>query len=157
MFRKILVATDLGETSKEAFNVALQLAREQKAALRVLHVVADPATEAWTVEAYGVDFGALTADACAAARQNLSVHISRITPPIADVRADVLVGKPAAEIIRYAADASVDLIVLGSHGRGPVQRAFLGSVADRVLREALCPVLIVRPSAVTTCAVGDAA
>ena len=63
MFKKILVATDLGEASKEAFTAAVQLAREQHAALRVVHVVADLASEPWAVEAYGVDFGALTADA----------------------------------------------------------------------------------------------
>ena len=156
MFRKILVATDLGEASKEAFMAAEQMAREQNAELHVLHVVIDLASEPWIVEAYGVDFGALMTDACAAARQNLAVRVSRITPPLANVRAEVLVGKPASEILRYAAEAAIDLIVLGSHGRGPVGRAFLGSVADRVLREARCPVLIVRPAA-AACAVCDAA
>jgi nucleotide-binding universal stress UspA family protein len=51
---------------------------------------------------------------------------------------------PASEMVRYAHEQSIDLIVVGTHGRGPVRRAFLGSVADRVLREAPCPVLIVR-------------
>ena len=158
VFKTILVATDLGDASEEALTVAVQLARDHSAALRLAHVVKDPASEPWAVESYGVDFGALMADMLAAAKQGLAAQVQRIVPPLADIRADVIVGRAATEIIRYAAKTSADLIVLGSHGRGPVRRAFLGSVADQVLRQAACPVLVVRPvAAAAPHAVGDAA
>ena len=156
MFKKILVATDLSDTSERALAAAVELAREHDAALRIVHVVNDLATEPWAVEAYGVDFDALMAEVRSRAGADLVAQVTRIAPPLADVRAQVLVGKPAVEILRDAASTKADLLVLGSHGRGPVRRAFLGSVADRVLREAGCPVLIVRP-AVAAAAVVDAA
>lgn len=156
MFKKILLATDLSDTSERALAAAVGLAREHNAALRIVHVLNDLATEPWAVEAYGVDFGALMAEMRSRARGGVAALVTRITPPLADVRAEVLVGKPAVEILRDAASTKADLLVLGSHGRGPVRRAFLGSVADRVLREAACPVLIVRP-AVAAAAVVDAA
>ena len=156
MFKRILVATDLSDTSERALAAAVELAREHDAVLRIVHVVSDLSTEPWAVEAYGVDFDALMAEVCSRARGDLAALVTGITPPLADVRAQVLVGKPAVEILRDAASTRADLLVLGSHGRGPVRRAFLGSVADRVLREAGCPVLIVRPT-VAAAAVSDAA
>ena len=54
------------------------------------------------------------------------------------------VGKPFVEIIHHARDHDVDLIVIGTHGRGAVQHALLGSVAEQVVRTSPCPVLTVR-------------
>ncbi len=54
------------------------------------------------------------------------------------------VGSPHREIVRYATEHQVDLIVLGTHGRGPLGHMLLGSVAERVVRTAPCPVLTVR-------------
>ena len=59
----------------------------------------------------------------------------------------VPVGDAAAEIVKTATDWPADLIVIGSHGRGRIERALLGSVADAVLRDARCPVLVVRRGA----------
>jgi nucleotide-binding universal stress UspA family protein len=56
----------------------------------------------------------------------------------------VVVGSPFVEIIRYARAQQVDLIVMGTHGRGPVEHMLLGSVAEKVVRKASCPVLTVR-------------
>jgi len=146
MFTNILVATDLSETSGRALAVAVQLARDHGAALRILHVVHDVASEPWAIEAAGVDFGALTAEVRDRAERDLAACVARINPAPERMTAEVLVGRPAAEIIRRAADLHADLVVVGSHGRGPLGRVFLGSVADRVLRESGCPVLVVRPA-----------
>jgi nucleotide-binding universal stress UspA family protein len=59
------------------------------------------------------------------------------------VSAEVVVGPAAFEIVRYANERAADVLVLGSHGRGVIRRFLLGGVAERVLREAGCPVLIV--------------
>ena len=55
-----------------------------------------------------------------------------------------LVGSPAGEILRYATEQEVDLIVIGTHGRGAIGHMLLGSVTERVVRKAPCPVLTVR-------------
>jgi Universal stress protein family len=56
----------------------------------------------------------------------------------------LLEGDPAAEIVRYGRDAGIDLIVMGTHGRTGVERLVLGSVAEKVLRDASCSVLVVK-------------
>ena len=61
------------------------------------------------------------------------------------VRVSTRTGVPHAEIAAAAADDRVDLVVIGTHGRGGLERALIGSVADRVIRTAPCPVLSVRP------------
>jgi nucleotide-binding universal stress UspA family protein len=144
MFKKILVATDLGDVSTQAVAVAAQLAREHESSLCVLHVIVDPMTQPWSAEAYGIDFPQLIEDIRRDALAQLKRLVASIKPALPIVRTEVLVGVPASEMVRYAHEQSIDLIVVGTHGRGPVRRAFLGSVADRVLREAPCPVLIVR-------------
>ena len=60
-----------------------------------------------------------------------------------EVDALVVEGAPANELVRVAKEHQVDLIIIGSHGRGGLSRAILGSVADRVMRTAHCPVMIV--------------
>ncbi len=55
------------------------------------------------------------------------------------------IGEPAAEIVAYAEEQGVDLLVMGTHGRTGLQHALLGSIAERVVRRARCPVLTVRP------------
>ena len=72
----------------------------------------------------------------------------------------VLSGAPAAEIVRYANDHAIDLIVMGTHGRGMVAHALMGSVAEKVVRHAPCPVLTVRSAQnkllnIGTCGAGD--
>ena len=89
------------------------------------------------------------------------LHISTaagmdVVRPLADVAATIgadvpvtFVGKtgdPAEQILRYAAAESIDLIVVGTHGRTGVSRVLLGSVAERVIRGAACPVLVVPTS-----------
>jgi nucleotide-binding universal stress UspA family protein len=60
------------------------------------------------------------------------------------VVSDVALGRPFMEIIRYAKDNQMDLIVLGTHGRSGLRHVLLGSVAERVVRKAPCPVLTIR-------------
>jgi nucleotide-binding universal stress UspA family protein len=66
-------------------------------------------------------------------------------PPSFETTIHVRVGRPADEIVRLARDVEADLVLVGTHGRHGVQRFLLGSVAERTLRMAHCPVLVVRP------------
>ena len=112
-----------------------------------MHVLLDPMTQPWGADAYGINIPNLLAEMRADATTAVEALAAEARTTIADVRAVVLIGSPASEIVRYAAAEAIDLIVVGSHGRGIVPRAFLGSVADRVIREAPCPVLTVRHKA----------
>ena len=120
--RQVLLATDFSASSDAALGVARDYARQFGARLHVLHVVrpgGEPAVPAPLSEL----------------AQDLGSNLS--------VRTAVESGSPASEIVRYAERHGVDLIVVGTHGRTGVTRALLGSVAERVVRTAPCPVLAV--------------
>lgn len=142
-FRKIVMATDFSATSEDALDAAVSFARDTGAEVHLVYVVPDPLTQPWMIEGAGLDFMELrrawTEDA---EREMKRLAESRALDP-KQFRHAVLVGAPAGEIIQYAADHHADLIVLGSHGHGAVRRFLLGSVADKVLRSAGCPVLVV--------------
>ena len=67
------------------------------------------------------------------------------------MKTELRTGSPFVEIVRYARDERIDLIVLGTHGRGPIAHMLLGSVAERVVRKAPCPVLTVRRRTSSSC------
>ena len=147
MFRHILVATDLTNVSRNALARADALAREHRAHLHVLHVVRDPAHEPWTVEAYGIDWERLRAEARGNGRRALIAATRRLACGIRQTTHETRVGAPADEILDYARRHAVDLIVVGTHGRGPLASVVLGSVAEAIVRQARCPVMVVPPQA----------
>ena len=151
--RTILVATDFSESSQEAFDVALGNARDTGADVHALYVVPDPLNLPWVVEGAGMDFIELQRTWMADARRELTQMLTARAVDPAKVKATVALGTPAVEIIRHAAHWKADLIVVGSHGRGTMGRLLIGSVAQKVLHEAGCPVMVVphrRAKTVTT-------
>ena len=152
-FSTILVATDFSESSQEAFDVALGIARDTGADVHVLYVVPDPLNLPWVVEGAGMDFIELQRTWMADARRELTQLVTARAVDPAKVKGTVALGTPAAEIMRHAAQWKADLIVVGSHGRGTMGRLLVGSVAQKVLHEAGCPVMVVphrRAKTVTT-------
>jgi len=152
-FRTILIATDFSESSQEAFDVALGIARDTGADVHALYVVPDPLNLPWVVEGAGMDFIELQRTWMADARRELTQMLTARAVDPAKVKATVALGTPAVEIIRHAAHWKADLIVVGSHGRGTMGRLLIGSVAQKVLHEAGCPVMVVphrRAKTVTT-------
>jgi nucleotide-binding universal stress UspA family protein len=130
---QILVATDFSDSGEAAVAVAAQYARALHAALHLFHVF-------WAAE---VEVTRLLANAAAAIGPDVPVTVSGAG------------GDPADEILRYAARHAIDLIVVGTHGHTGVSRILLGSVAERVVRGARCPVLVVpAPVAVPARGVG---
>jgi universal stress protein A len=119
--RQILIATDFSDSAEAAFRVAVQYARALHAELHLLHVH-------WSSE---VEVARLLADAAAQAGPDVPATVAGTG------------GDPADEILRYATRHPIDLIVVGTHGRTGVSRMLLGSVAERVMRGARCPVLVV--------------
>ena len=141
----ILVATDFSPTSDHALSYARSMARSFGASLHLVHVVPDPVlASAWS-EAYAYDLTALAERLRFDAHQRL-IEMADTIDEVA-MKTEALVGNPAAVITATAAERGVDLIVMGTHGRTGVSHFFLGSVAERVVRTAPCPVLTVRECA----------
>jgi nucleotide-binding universal stress UspA family protein len=141
---KILVATDFGQASETALTYGRSLARTFGARLHVIHVT-QSALMFSGPEAVGVDFAALQGKLDGEAMQHLNAILG--DDDRGELRALPVVRSgtsPAHEIVLYASSAKVDLIVLGTHGRGAMAHLFMGSVAERVVRAAPCPVLTVR-------------
>ena len=140
--KKILVPTDFSECSVAAVKYGRALATAFGASLHLLHIVHDPYTQPWAAEAFPASLGDLLDQWQAEAQRRMTECVPE------EERERVLVtsviGSPFVEIIRYAQEQSIDLIVLGTHGRGPFSHMLLGSVAEKVVRKAPCPVLTVR-------------
>ena len=140
----ILAATDFSKTSKIALNHAKALAERFDASLHLLHVLPDPHNQAWSLEAAGVPIAQLQTSWGEQAKKRLDESLTDEERRSLRVVAETRVGYPFLEIIRYAKTHDVDLIVLGTHGRGAIEHMLLGSVAEKVVRKAPCPVLTVR-------------
>jgi nucleotide-binding universal stress UspA family protein len=139
---RILVPCDFSETSAAAVRYAVALARNFGARLHFLHV-GDRAQSQFESE-FPIGLENAVEDA-------VRERLLRIVTPQEEVELNpefaVRPGAPAAEIVRYAQDANIDLIVMGTHGRGLVGHMVMGSVAEKVVRTASCPVLTVRTPA----------
>ena len=142
--KNILVALDLGEASQKALEHGRTLAGFFGASLHLLCVVQDPFSLPWAPQAQHETLVALLGQM----QQDARAHLEQLTTAEdrGKFRAQLVtrVGKPATEILDYAREHSIDLIVMGRYGHGsPVAAARLGSVADAVAREAACPILLV--------------
>jgi len=144
---RILVPTDFSTQSAGALAYARELAERFGASIQLLHVLEDPyATSAYATEVYGY----LPAGLKETWQKNAEEKLSGLLPPADRARfgatTTVVFGRPAAAVVEYAEQEHADLIVMGTHGRGGVTHLLLGSVAERVIRSAPCPVLTVRES-----------
>ncbi|HXT33122.1 MAG TPA: universal stress protein [Vicinamibacterales bacterium] len=146
LLKTILVATDFSPASAAALTYGRELASSFGARLLVAHVAGNVLTRPYA-GGDGISFvdPALQRTLEADARGRLELVLSNEDREQRRSRAIVLASNsPAAAIVEYAEEEGVDLIVLGTHGRGGVAHLLLGSVAERVVRTAPCPVLTVR-------------
>ncbi len=141
--RRILFPTDFSEPAEYAWPYALTFAQEFGAEVHLLHVVAPPPR---LTEAYAVNFDpermvkSLTAEANASMDRQVEAAKSRGLL----FRREVRVGVDFREIVDYATKHDIDLIVMATHGRTGLAHVLLGSVAEKVVRKAPCPVLTVK-------------
>jgi nucleotide-binding universal stress UspA family protein len=140
--RHILVPTDFSECSDVAVRYARAFAEPFQATLHLLHVVQDPYTQPWAAEAFAAPLGDMLQDWQVRARERLDALAKG--PDATRTIVSVQTGSPFYEIVRYASEQHIDLIVMGTHGRGPIGHMLLGSVTEKVVRKAPCPVLTVR-------------
>jgi nucleotide-binding universal stress UspA family protein len=135
--RRILHPTDFSDLSRPAFEVACALARDYRAEVVVCHVAPHPVPA--VAEGVMVDVPESPVEDAAAL-------LAAVEPPDPHVRVvrHLRQGDAADEVVKAAAEGDFDLIVMGTHGRGGLARLVMGSVAERVLRTAACPVLTVK-------------
>jgi nucleotide-binding universal stress UspA family protein len=143
--KKILVATDFGEASNAALRYGRALATAFGATLHVLHVTEDLyLMTAGGVEGYVGVSSEMQADIERAARQQTEALITADDRRLFNAEAVMITNdRPAATIVEYAQSNRFDLIILGTHGCRALRRLVMGSVAERVVRTAPCPVLTV--------------
>ena len=142
--RKILVPTDYSPHAQRALEWAGSLAATYQAEIVLLHVV-PPASAMWApdveaerrIEKELAQLGTRT-------EERLKAEASTLRQQVREVLPLVIHGQPFMEICEVAKGHAVDLIVMGTHGRTGIDHVLLGSVAERVVRHAPCPVLTVR-------------
>jgi universal stress protein A len=140
--KRIVVATDFSELSAEAIETGVAFARESGATLDLVHVAAETT--------YAVpppmDMLRIPLDPSAAmneASSRLASEEDRVRARGVVCEGNVLVGRADAEIVDHADKTHSDLIILGTHGRSGLPHVLLGSVAEKVVQHAHCPVLTV--------------
>lgn len=143
---RILLTTDFSETSKRAFAPAVMLAKKFGAAILLTYVEEDRLPPL-VVEYMAVGVDEILGQQMDRATERLGESVAELAAEVERVEPLVAMGTPSVEIVRLAEEHDVDLIVIATHGRGFISHAILGSTAERVLRRAPCPVLIVRDPA----------
>ena len=141
-WKKLCCAIDLSEVSRAAMREATELAHRFGAELELLHVHLNPALSAPDGTAMPPSFLDVASGELQSTVGSWQEEAERAVGR--PVHATVLPGAPADEIIRFVREHGQDLLVVGTHGRRGVERLLLGSVAERVVREAPCSVLVVR-------------
>ncbi len=146
-WKRICCPIDFSDASRAAMEVAADLAKRFGAELVLLH--------AYPIPGYTFPDGSVVAspkmmqDLADQAQKHLEEWRADAERMVGAPRvtAEKAIGEPAAEILEVAKDARADLIVMGTHGRTVLEHALMGSIAERVVRRAHCPVLTVRPGA----------
>jgi nucleotide-binding universal stress UspA family protein len=143
--KNVLVATDFSEPSATALEYGRALARTFHASLHVIHVVDSAVLQGMLPDAAPSNYGELLQELEDSRRRQLEATVrdddrrELNATPVLRSRTG-----PAAGIVSYARGANIDLIVMGTHGRGGWSHLIMGSVAEKVVRTAPCPVLTVR-------------
>jgi len=141
---RILVPTDFSATSDAALDFAKTIATTCEASLHLLHVFEDPFVPgAFTSETYAPMPPGMRAEMV----DEATAKLARRLPPDEQARfhgtTEIVTGVGAATIVEYAREQNIDLIVMGTHGRTGLAHVLIGSVAEKVVRTAFCPVLTV--------------
>jgi nucleotide-binding universal stress UspA family protein len=140
--KRILYATDFSPHSNQAYFHAIALAEGHGASLAIVHVFAPSSARPVVIG----DTISPVVNFNPEEREYWRGQLEQIRPVNPDIAVEhvLLEGDPVEEIIQYATDANIDLIVMGTHGRTGLERLLMGSVAEKVLRGAPCSVLVAK-------------
>jgi nucleotide-binding universal stress UspA family protein len=139
--RRILVPTDFSETADRALEMAIEMGRALDAVVELVHVSAPVLVLPPPFEL--VPIPTLFPQLPRRIEEGLETRAARVREAGLSCEIATLDGAPHLEIVREAEDTRAYLIVMGTHGRGGIGHAVLGSVAERVVHRAKCPVLVV--------------
>jgi len=145
--QRILVPTDFSEPAAAAVKWATTLAREFDGLLYLVHVVPEPYAYPWGTELSTLPLNDILAQSEHAADERLHQLAAETGLPLERVVTKSVLGTPVDQILSVIAEERIDLVVLGTHGRGMVGHLLLGSVAERLIRRAPVPVLTVHGEA----------
>ncbi|MFO1022667.1 MAG: universal stress protein [Planctomycetales bacterium] len=140
--KTILLPTDFSQASQEAARYALELARKFQARLLLLNVIEDPVLFLPMLDSFPLPTNEQMETYT---EERLENFLSAEERGEVEVQLFWAHGRPFEEIVAFGARRKVDLIVMGTHGRGAAAHLILGSVAENVVRKAKCPVLTVHP------------
>ncbi len=141
--KNILFCTDFSANAALAFDYAMDAAvRREGAVLYLLHVIPEPESQFWRTYIYDVDFN-VDEKAKRDLDDKIEAEYSSRIPASIDFKIEFRIGKDYQKILEFANSISADLIVLGKQGRSPLHNFIFGSVAERVVGRAKCPVLVV--------------
>lgn len=141
MYKKILVPTDGSDYSRRAFEESIKIAELTQAKVIVLHVVHNT-TEYWS---YALSYGFSLSDKAIRDLGEVAISITMANQEhTVPVTTKILSGNPTSTILDEIEKENIDLVVMGSHGKGFIKGSLLGSVSNRVVQMAPCPVLITK-------------
>ncbi len=144
--RKILVPTDFSDDSAQAFRMALSIAATYQARIFLLHVISN--TLQRSLSDYCLDQSIVDRvmnESVVFSNEKLREAIDKCQEKgNIKILPDVRKGQPYEEILKEASERKIDLIVIASHGETGLKKYFIGSVTEKVMKEAKCPVLLVR-------------
>ena len=133
--KKVLVPTDFSDSARHALTYGVSFAKEYGAELVLLHVV-ENITVGYASDLFPVPMAEVFQEISGYAKTELAKLAAEAREKGVTVTELVVQGKPSAEIIRYAGENGVDMIVLGTHGKGMLDQALFGSTTERVVRRA---------------------
>lgn len=142
--RRILVPTDFSEPADAALRYARALAEQFGSTLHLMHIVPEPYVYPWGTEISTMPLVDLLAQSEEQAAERLKTLASESGALTDRVTTTTAIGTPVDRILQYVADEGIDLVVMGTHGRGAVGHLLLGSVAERIVRRSPVPVLTVK-------------
>src|SRR3990170_576840 len=145
--QRILVPTDFSEPAASALKWAETLAREFDGQVYLLHVVPEPYAYPWGTELSTLPLNDILAQSEQAASERLQQLAAETGLPRERVVIRTMIGTPVDQILGVIESDRIDLVILGTHGRGMVGHLLLGSVAERVVRRSPVPVLTVHGAA----------
>jgi nucleotide-binding universal stress UspA family protein len=145
-YKNVLYCTDFSERAKAALPFAIDIAKKYGATLHVIHVYQEPEhlAEYEISSQIKMDWIRLAQSLGTETEKKLNALCAEISQGVKPCQYKMLRGKPHLEIIRYAKESSIDLIVLASHGLSGWEHVLFGSTAERILRESPCNVMVVK-------------
>jgi universal stress protein A len=143
-WHRILLATDFSDPARGAVSVACWMAKQHHAELHIVHVIAPTPVLVPSPETVPPAVLAPDQKEIVRARARMDALAQEVFPALAAPPVTcLLTGVPHQAIAQYARDLQIDLVVIGTHGRGLITRLFIGSMSKSILENSPCPVLLV--------------